>query len=266
MNNKNIFIVISIILFVTVFALSLDVKQNGHSVRISSRDVELNNDSAVVLGGSDVNVKMESSNISGAKVGAGSKGVNFDASTNFSSGKVEAGSSDINYNTQDANYNSNTNIKYQNLDTTEVDNALQQAQNITNQRLNSQTAPQRRYLYKDIDWGTWKSNFVNKILDDSIYIRELDNYNDGDWLSYSFYVDKRGKISKISVLSPVVTKQDRDKVANLIKSYEYQDITLFPPNSKKSIVKVFAVMMLSSYTKKTNPKDFNERERVRIEL
>ena len=38
-------------------------------------------------------------------------------------------------------------------------------------------------LVKNIDWSTWKSEFINKILDESMSITSLDDYGVGTWFT-----------------------------------------------------------------------------------
>ncbi len=252
MNKNAIAIGILIFVFVTVFALSLDTKSSKR-VQISSRDVALNNDSSATIGGGkDVKVNLEQADFSSTKVNVNS------SSPNFSTNNVQFDEQDTGFSKQKSN------INYKNIDMTEVDTALDAANNISTQKVETPPPP-RRYMYQNIDWNTWKSNFVNQILEDSLDIHELDNYNEGDWLSYSFNVDDKGKITNIVVKSFALKQSDKDKVARLIKSYEYQDITLFPPNTRKKSARVFAVMMLSDTTKKSNPSDFHDFERVKIQ-
>lgn len=258
MNKNTLTICILIFVFVTVFALSLDTKSSKR-VQISTRDVALNNDSSANIGGGqDVKVNLEQANFSGTQINAENKGVNINTSSNIDYNSM-------NYDGQDTGFSKQkSNINYKNIDMTEVDMALDAANNISTQKVET-PPPARRYMYQNIDWNTWKSNFVNQILEDSLNIHELDNYNEGDWLSYSFNVDEKGKITNIVVKSFALKQSDKDKVARLIKSYEYQDITLFPPNTKKKSARVFAVMMLSDTTKKSSPSDFHDYERVKIQ-
>lgn len=263
MNKNSLIVFIAIFLFFTVFALSLD-NTTTNRVKISSRDIALKNESADVIGGKDVKLNLEKSNITNQGVNAESKGVNITTSSNINNREVGFSGSNVEYNNQGARFSGHNNIKYQNVDTSKVDAALNSANNISTKKVDAEP-PARRYMYKNIDWNTWKSNFVNQILEDSFSIHELDNYNEGDWLSYSFNVDYNGKITNISVKSLALSQADKDLVARLIKSYEYKDITVFPANTKKKTARVFAVMMLSDTTQKSNPKDFNDFERVKIQ-
>ena len=121
-----------------------------------------------------------------------------------------------------------------------------------------------KYLERNIDWNTWKSNFINRILDDSVYISALDEYGLGAWFYYSFDVHSDGSISNIKVYSWYLNAEDKEKVVKLIKSYAYKPITKFPLHTKKKNVKVDAAVLLGSTEKRANPSDFNENERVKI--
>lgn len=121
-----------------------------------------------------------------------------------------------------------------------------------------------RNSYQDIDWSTWKSNFVNKFLDDSMYISSLDYYGKGTWFYYSFNVSNKGEISDIVVFSLYLEQNDIQKIRNLIKSYEYKPITRFPKYSKRQKAKVKAIVLLSDSEEKSHPSDFYDRERIKF--
>lgn len=120
------------------------------------------------------------------------------------------------------------------------------------------------YVYKSLDWSTWRSNFINKITDDSIYVESLNNYPQGSMFAYSFMVDNTGKIYDVKVRSFQLSREDKDKVAQLIKSYEHTNITKFPPNSKRKMVKVSAILLLSDKTEYSRPSDFHDLEQIRL--
>lgn len=136
--------------------------------------------------------------------------------------------------------------------------------NNTLQENKVQSENKNRYLYKNIDWNTWKSNFINKITDDSMYIRSLDNYGIGTWFYYSFIVTYEGEIKDITVKSMYLSEQDKQKIAQMIKGYEHQEITVFPSNTNKKVKKVDAIMVLGTTEKKATPADFNENEQIKI--
>ena len=119
--------------------------------------------------------------------------------------------------------------------------------------------------YQDIDWSVWKSNFVNQILADSLYIRSLDYYGVGTWFYYSFNVNNKGVISDITVFSLYLSQEDKNKIKTLIKSYEYQPITIFPANTKREKAKVKAIVLLGDSELKANPSKFQDNERIKIQ-
>lgn len=122
------------------------------------------------------------------------------------------------------------------------------------------------YVYKSLDWSTWRSNIINKITDDSVYIESLNNYPQGSMFAYSFMVDNTGKIYDIKVKSFQLSKEDKDKVTQLIKSYEYKNITKFPPNSKRKMVRVSAILLFSDRTEYSRPSDFHDLEQIRMKF
>ena len=176
------------------------------------------------------------------------------------------------YNNQNTNVDNSEPLNFKNLDNSDLDAVLNDAQNYSSNAKEAynkpfkQMHPKTRYGYKNIDWSTWKSNFVNQILDDSLAIRELDNYGYGTLIYYSFNVDKTGRISDIQIKSINVSHEDKQKLAQLIQSYEYSEMTTFPANSQRQTAKVSAVMMLSNESQYSNPGDFNEFERVKFKL
>ena len=217
-----------------------------------------------------------------------SKSINFDDSSTFKSKNVKLKDNskfssqntkfddDLRYYDQDLDYkNQGTGFKnadpitYKNLDTEHLDNVLADAKNYKYQRTDVSNKPYQqksRYQYKNIDWNTWRSNFVNKILDDSLSIKTLDNYTTGAWFYYSFNVSSEGVITNIVVKSVYLSEEDKKRVARLIKSYQYKEITVFPANSKRKNAKVSAVMMLSNETKHSSPKDFNDFEQIKLKI
>lgn len=123
------------------------------------------------------------------------------------------------------------------------------------------------YGYDNIDWSRWKSNFVNRILDDSIAIPELDEYPNGAFFYYSFIVDYTGAINSITVRSLYLSESHKKLVVDFIKSYEHKPITRFPKRTKRKTARVSAIMMLSSMeTIHSKPSDFNDTERVKYQI
>jgi len=120
-----------------------------------------------------------------------------------------------------------------------------------------------RYKYQDIDWSTWKSNFVNRILDDSMYITNLDLYGLGTWFYYSFNVTDKGEIKDVFVFSLYLNEDDKRQIRDLIRSYAHKPITIFPKDSQRKKAKVKAIMLLGETESKSNASNFNDIEKIK---
>lgn len=121
-----------------------------------------------------------------------------------------------------------------------------------------------KYKYQDIDWSTWKSNFVNRILDDSMYITSLDLYGVGTWFYYSFNVTDKGEIKDVFVFSLYLNDDDKRQIRDLIRSYAHKPITIFPKDSQRKKAKVKAIMLLGDTESKSNASNFNDIEKIKI--
>ena len=284
--------IIILFVFVTVFVLSLDDTTVSRRVKISNQNFEITHENTEVVNNETVKINLNDSKIKNAKINTtntdialNSSNVNVENSGNFSNSETQFNNNssfsnqsnsfdnyDTDFSSQGVYVSSDNNLNFDNLDDSHLDTMLNNAQNVSTEPRGKDTRPLRkvkkrdRYIYKDIDWNTWQSNFVNKILDDSVNIRELDQYSAGSWLYYQFDVYADGRIDNISVRSVVIDKHDKDLVANMIKGYEYQDITVFPANSRREKAQVKAVMMLSNTMQKSTPNDFNDNERIKIHI
>lgn len=218
-------------------------------------------------------------NVKDVKIGDSSdfktKNVDIKDNSNYSyqntkfGDKSDYGNQDLEFETQGTGFKNSDPINYKNLDTEQLDNAIAQAKNYKYQSTDVSNKPfkqKARYQYKNIDWNTWRSEFVNKILDDSLSIKSLDTYGAGSWFYYSFDVSSEGAISNITIKSMYLSNEDKKRVARLIQSYQYKEITVFPANSNRKSAKVSAVMMLSNETKHSSPSDFNDFEQIRLQL
>ena len=189
--------------------------------------------------------------------------------TEFGDKAANYGNQDLDFETQSTGFKNSNPIEYKNLDTEHLDNVLANAKNYKYQSTDVSNKPfqqKSRYQYKNIDWNTWRSEFVNKILDDSLTIRSLDTYGQGAWFFYSFDVSSEGKISNITIKSMYLKDEDKKRVAQLIQSYQYKEITVFPANTNRKSARVSAVMMLSNETKHSSPNDFNDFEQIRLKI
>ncbi len=276
MNKYFIATGILIFVLVTVFVLSSEDSAKIKRVRFINENIIIQN-TATPIETKDVKVASVKSNIETTTV-TNTKTYNVDSRVDNMTFRTQ--SSDSNYGINQTRYNediSRYNRQLKNLEQAEY-NLRHQNRNDSSdrefkykfdeyqrtQQNDSIADNQDRYMEKDIDWNTWKSNFVNQVLDDSESIRALDDYGMGTWFYYSFNVTSEGKIQDIKVFSVYLEPRDKDKITKLIGSYAYKPITKFPKHTKRKIANVNAVVLLGSQEKRSNPSDFHENERVRI--
>lgn len=265
MDKKNL-VIVGIILFflLTIIAMSMDVSQRK-KVSFINQSLSLNNENAnienkranVNTAKSKISTNNTGVNIQGANVKSTSTDIGFESLDNQKTGYSNQ---QLKNDSQGNYYNSFDDFKNRKQ---RLEDARSQINNAS-PRLNNQNVS--RYIVKNIDWSTWKSQFINKILDDSVYITSLDDYGVGAWFYYSFIVTSDGAIKDLTVRSPYISNIDKQRVMNLIKSYEYTDITVFPANSRRVTAKVDAVVMLGNSEKKSKPSDFNDVERIKMSL
>ena len=285
---QKVLIITGILVFVlvTIFVLSVDDSSPRKKVQFTNQNLVINNENTEIKS-ENVNLDINQAKINNAQIPASNQNIGLQSNnlkfnnTNTSAQNIKFDNRNItsqntNYNNRNSDYsNQSTNYNNQN---TELDKKLadyerqrNRLKNIENSLKNRNPQTQRnnfenRYLVKNIDWRTWKSNFVNEIIDGSMSIKSLDTYPQGSWFYYSFYVDRDGSISDIKVSSMQISQEDRKRIANLIKSYEYQDVTVFPANSKRVRAKVDAIVMLGPTEKKSRPTDFDDTERIKIKM
>ena len=285
---QKVLIITGILVFVlvTIFVLSVDDSSPRKKVQFTNQNLVINNENTEIKS-ENVNLDINQAKINNAQIPASNQNIGLQSNnlkfnnTNTSAQNIKFDNRNIsnqntNYNNRNSDYsNQNTNYSNQN---TELDRKLadyerqrNRLKNIENSLKNRNPQTQRnnfenRYLVKNIDWRTWKSNFVNEIIDGSMSIKSLDTYPQGSWFYYSFYVDRDGSISDIKVSSMQISQEDRKNIANLIKSYEYKDVTVFPANSKRVRAKVDAIVMLGPTEKKSRPTDFDDTERIKIKM
>ena len=265
MDKKNL-VIVGIILFflLTIIAMSMDVSQRK-KVSFINQSLSLNNENANIES-KRANVNTAKSKISTSNTGVNIQGANVKSTStdigfeSFDNQKTGYSNQQLKNDSQGNYYNSFDDFKNRKQ---RLENARSQINNAS-PRLNNQNVS--RYIVKNIDWSTWKSQFINKILDDSVYITSLDDYGVGAWFYYSFIVTSDGAIKDLTVRSPYISDIDKQRVMNLIKSYEYTDITVFPANSRRVTAKVDAVVMLGNSEKKSKPSDFNDVERIKMSL
>lgn len=258
---------------VTVFVLAVDDSSQRKKVQFTNQSLVLNNENTDVKN-EKVNVNLGGTKLENKDISASNKSINiksnntnFDnVSGNYSNQQTNYSNSDESFKSQDTKFNRQLNdYENQKSKIKSIENSFKN-KSVKASSDNFEPVKRNRYIVKDIDWNTWKSNFINQIIDDSMYIKSLDNYDVGSWFYYSFNVDKYGRISDITVKSMYLSSIDKDRIRKLIKSYEYKDITVFPANTRKTTAKVDAVVMLGNSEKKARPSDFNENEQVKIQM
>lgn len=282
--NKSLWFICAILfVLVTVFVIASDSSVPGRRVRFSNQAFEINNTNNEIVNDSNTKINFGSSNIKNKNIKTDEKeiklssvdtqnqNIDYNNSSGFSIQENEIEHINAEYSNQETEIQNHNNLNYKNLDYRDLDSRIEQAKKITSDPVDVSNKPFRimpknKYTYKNIDWNTWKSNFVNAILDESVRIKELDNYPNGSWFYYQFNVDTEGRISDIIVKSMHLSFDDKQKIIELIKSFEYSELTIFPHNTKRKIAKVSAVLMLSNETEYSRPNNFNDFEQVKIKL
>ncbi len=276
MDKKYLYIIGGLLIFIltTILVLSSDTSTRK-KVGITNRNVVLNNENpeiqsenmSINMANSKLtnqSVDINSSNINNQQVNINNSGSFSNQDTRFSNNNSEF-SNNSSFNNQSTRYeNQQTEsdpnyIKYQNQQ-----NELRRIQDEINNPKPKDDYD--KYVYQNINWNQWKSNFLNKILDDSMYIKSLDNYEVGSTFYYSFIVTSTGEIRNVKVQSFNLTTEDKIRVANLIKNYAHTPITKFPKNSRRATAKVESIVLLGPQEEKAKPSDFNDIEHIKVKL
>ena len=268
MEKKYIFILLIIFAIVTFTVVSIDTS-TVRRVSVTSQNMNFKADNSAPFQNSDVTMSSRAAKINQTTLDLQNKRTAFENQENKFKNNLDSdikrfdseNSNKIDYNNSNITFKNKFPENEESTSSTKKESYSQSALDNSSQKSDKR---KQRYLYKNIDWSTWKSNFVNKILDDSMYIRALDLYDKNTWFYYSFYVTSKGEIEDIKIKSVALKSEDRKLIKRLIESYAYQDITVFPANSRRERVKVEALMLLGDYEKKSNPSDFNEHEQIRI--
>ena len=157
----------------------------------------------------------------------------------------------------DNRINTQNNIKFTNSDIN--------LQNQNNQIKNKETTKEiQRPEYKNLSWGEWKSEFLNRILEDVDAIDGLNHYKNGTFIWFSFNVTKEGEIKDIIIFAPQLKPKDRVSFRVLLKKYAHTQITAFPPNSRRRKAKVKAIMLLEKTERKARPENLLDYEKIKI--
>jgi len=261
-NIKKRYITIGILIFIIVSYLVLVADSEIGTVRFRTKGLVINQTHPVI---ENKNVDI---NINPSKVAAANK-------------KLALKTQNVDLKKHDLNIDNKNNIQKQisNIDNYDIDYSSTGSEgtetrlkNIANAINNNKYEQQKReieakkrYKYQNISWNAWKSNIINKFLEDSMYIKSLDEYGMGSWFYYSFTVTKYGEIKNVKVKSMYLSELDKTLIKRLIKSYAHKDITEFPTGTKRESVKVDAIVLLGDSESKTKPSDFHDFEKIKTE-
>lgn len=265
---------IIIFAFVTILILTTDIGDFKHTVQFSNQNLAINQQQ---------NATVQTSPVTNTDQKINTKEISYD-NINFDIETKELNNSEIPINNNSAKISNsgqridNQNIKISQNDINNLKAGFKNSRNFNNRNVTYNNSSQNinnyntnvnnydEYRLKNIDWSTWKSNFVNKITDDTFYIPELNNYPTGTLFHYSFNVDNTGKVYNVKVTSLTISKEDKEKIAKMIENYSYTDITKFPANSKRKTAKISAILLFSNETEYSSPSDFHDLEQIKIKL
>ena len=282
--QKFVWIIFGVCFFLCITALAISTENLNYGKRVNFVNVNLalrNSGNRVITQNVTTSDNVITENTSYTTTTSGNKNTSTVTSrTEYSTSPVYTKESyERKYSTD------KTSLNYKNIDDDGLDKILKENKKTQSRKVEygepvakykktkevSQTpgypSDEYEYGYNDIDWSRWKSNFVNKILDDSISISELDKYPNGAFFYYSFIVDYEGRISDVSVRSMYLSEQDKQLVSNFIKGYAHKPITRFPAKTNRKTARVSAIMMLSNAeTIHSKPSDFNDTERIKYQI
>ena len=254
MKKRTIGAIIIVFIFISCFVLSEHsemrvVKFRNQKIAISQENANIENKS--------VEIKHKESKIANQDIETSNTQTRIN-NTNITS------SNEHNFSYQNTTYQNSSEYSY-NKSRYKETNITFNPNDKSFESSNYKMSEPSRYRYEGIDWGTWKSNFINQFLDDSLLISSLDNYSVGNWFYYSFVVTNEGAIKDVKVFSFTLKERDKAQIESLIRSYAYKDITIFPKNSQRKTARVKAIVLLSNTESKANPHSFYDTERIRVE-
>ena len=111
---------------------------------------------------------------------------------------------------------------------------------------------------EEIAWNVWRSNLQNQIMKDT----HLPSVPNGTIFRFSFDVDKYGKVSNIQTYSDtkMYTPYAIQYIAPVIRGYQGKSILNFPAGTARVTTTAKGAWKISSNTKYSTPKDFNDTE------
>lgn len=140
---------------------------------------------------------------------------------------------------------------------------VQKSSNVTVPAKTTQTTVQQKPTVltkeqEEIAWNVWRSNLQNQIMKDT----HLPSVPNGTIFRFSFDVDKYGKVSNIQTYSDtkMYTPYAIQYIAPVIRSYQGKSILNFPAGTARVTTTAKGAWKISSNTKYSTPKDFNDTE------
>lgn len=117
---------------------------------------------------------------------------------------------------------------------------------------------------KEVEWNTWHSTVVNKLLNDAKTAPA--NQSDGTINTIEFDVDDKQNIMNIRIYSEPqkysrLAKKHFDEV---VLGLDGSSVLKFPSESQRKIVHFKAVFKTGKLTKLSSPDDFGDYETVRF--
>ena len=115
-----------------------------------------------------------------------------------------------------------------------------------------------------VDWNSWHSNILNKIL---IEVKNAPEQQPNDTLNYiEFDVDSDKNIVNIKIYTePQQYSQNaRNHFSSFIRSLNGDNILAFPANSQRKIAHFNAVLKKAKKTKLSTPSDFSDYETIKV--
>lgn len=111
---------------------------------------------------------------------------------------------------------------------------------------------------EEIAWNVWRSNIQNQIMKDT----HLPSVPNGTVFRFTFDVDKYGKVSNIQTYSDtkMYTPYAIQYIAPVIRGYQGKSILNFPAGTARTITTVKGAWKISSNTRYSTPKDYNDTE------
>jgi len=246
MNYKIAIILIVFFIFSTIVVYFSDTSQNK-PVIITTQSMQIRytgSDNIKVSNASSINTK-NTIKVTNKTVNVNKTKVNANLSDNIKNIEFDSKPLAIENN----NVFSDTDIKYENRKP---------------EKIAHKPPEDMKQEYKNLNWNEWRSDFLNRILDDTDTIESLNEYPTGTSISFSFNVTNTGEIKDINIFAPQLKQDDRLAFRMLLMKYAKQDITVFPQSSERKQVNVRSILILDNSERRARPEDFFDGERVKI--